>query len=197
MKNLLVKDLMVPLCDYVVVSMDATLQEALQALAKHTETTPKGKHPHRAVLAKNSKGNIVGKLGMIGFLKALEPRYGNIGDIERLSRAGVSAEFMESMMEELGFWQEDFSVLCRRAKQVKVKDVMHQIEESIQEDALVTEGLHKMIMWGALSVLVTREGKASGILRLSDLFQAVSDYIISEECQYTASYYDLDSDKES
>jgi len=183
MKVLRVKDIMVPIEEYTVVSMNSTLREALKELSTKIDQTPAGQHPHRAVLAVNSKGNVVGKLGLLTFLKALEPKYGNLGDIERLSRAGVSVEFLDSMMEELGFWQEGANIICQRANEIRVKDVMKHVEENIDEDALLFESMHKIIMWQALSILVTKDGKVTGVLRLSDLFKAVSEYILSEECE--------------
>jgi len=183
MKELLVKDIMIPIAQYAVVSMNSTLREALKELSSRIDKTPAGHHPHRAVLVVNSKGNVVGKLGLLTFLKALEPKYGNLGDIERLSRAGVSVDFLDSMMEELGFWQESAKIICQRAREIKVKDVMTHVEESIDEDALLFESMHKVIMWQALSVLVTKDGKVTGILRLSDLFGAMAEYILSEECE--------------
>ena len=190
MKDLHVKDVMIPLNEYALVPMNANLREALITLKASHKKTPPGKHPHRAVLVTNSKGLIVGKLGMAGFLRALEPKYGNVGDIERLSRAGVSAEFLDAMMDDLGFWKEDVKRICNRANSIIIKDVMSPIEESIQENASLTEAMHKMIMWQVLSMLVTSEKEVVGILRLSDLFSEVADYITSDQCGYEAGYYE-------
>lgn len=195
MKDNRVKDIMVPLNEYALVPMNANLREALITLKATHKKTPPGKHPHRAVLVTNSKGLIVGKLGMAGFLRALEPKYGNLGDIERLSRAGVSAEFLDTMMEDLGFWKDDVKRLCTRANSIIIKDVMSPIEESILDSASLTEAMHKMIMWQVLSMLVTSDEEVVGILRLSDLFTEVADFITSDECGYEAGYYeDKDDD---
>lgn len=190
MEDKQVRDLMVPLQEYALVPMQATLRQALIALDETQQKTPHGMHPHRAVLVTNSKGNIVGKLGLIGFLKALEPKYGNIGDIERLSRAGVSADFLDTMMVDLGFWKDDIKRICARAEKIVVKDVMSPIEESIEVDSSLMEAMHKMIMWQAMSMLVTDDGKAVGLLRQADLFAEVASFIVSNKCGYEAGYDD-------
>lgn len=53
---------------------------------------------------------------------------------------------------------------------------MRPIKESVDEDAPITEAIHKMIMWQAMRVLVTRgEKEVIGVLRLSDLYSEVAE----------------------
>ena len=70
-----------------VVADEATLAEAIIALDEAQELVPAGRQEHRVVLVQDAKGRI----GYLGFLKALEPKYSNIGDVEKLSRVGVGA----------------------------------------------------------------------------------------------------------
>jgi len=169
-----VKDLMLPLTDYAVVSEDATLLDAFAALDEAQSKLPPGRQEHRAVLVMGKNGRVVGKIGHLGFLKALEPRYGAMGDVEALSRAGLSAEFISSMMDNMRFWRDDLADVCARAKTTRVADVMRPVTESIDENAPLTEAIHALVMWQTLSLLVTRGGEAVGILRLSDLFAELS-----------------------
>jgi len=53
------------------------------------------------------------------------------------------------------------------------KDVMHPVEENIDENAPLSEALHKMVVYQTLSILVTRDKKVIGLLRLSDLFDEI------------------------
>jgi CBS domain-containing protein len=182
MKIKLVKELMLPLSDYAVVSMEASLKEALKALELAQKRLSPDRQPHRAVLVTDKAGKIVGKLGHLGFLKALEPKYNVLGDVERLSRSGLSLEFINSMMDNYRFWQDDFAVLCRRSRNIKIKDVMKPVEESIDENATLTEAIHRIVMWQTLSILVTSGKQVVGILRLSDLFEEVVNIIESDEC---------------
>ena len=172
-----VKDLMLPLDEYAVVPEDATLVDALVALEKAQGALPPGRHPHRAVLVVDKDGSIVGKLGHLAFLKALEPKYGLLGDMQTLSRAGLSSEFITDMMANMRFWSDESSDIRRRAHAVKVKDAMRQVDENIDENASLMEAIHCLVMWQTLSALVTRQGQAVGILRLTDLFAAVSEYV--------------------
>jgi CBS domain-containing protein len=177
MKKQRVKDVMLPLSEYAVVTEETTLGEALRALAEAQVRLQPGRQPHRAVLVRDREGSIVGKLGHLGFLKALEPKYDLFGDVERLARAGVTSELMDMMTENLRFWQDDLEMIRHRAMKTTMKEVMKPVEESIDEDKPITDAMHRMIMWQTLSVLVTRGSEVVGILRLSDLFDTVSEYV--------------------
>ncbi len=179
-----VKDLMVPIDEYAVVAENATLAEALKALDSAQKKLPAGKPPHRAVLVKNAAGKVVGKLGHHGFLEALEPKYHTLGDVDKLSRAGVSREVMDMMRQNFSFWQDDLDLTCRRAHNIRIKDVMKTVEYSIEENASLAETIHLLIMWQVLSLLVTRDNQVVGILRLSDLFAEIAEKIkqSSPEC---------------
>ncbi len=77
MKSYLVKDLMVPLEEYATVTEDATLYEAVLSLEEAQENF-EDKHTryrHRAILILDKDGNVVGKLGQLDVLRALEPKY--------------------------------------------------------------------------------------------------------------------------
>ncbi len=172
-----VKDLMLSLNEYAVVSEDATLRDALLALDQAQRELPPGRQPHRAVLVIDRDGKVIGKAGQLTFLKALEPKYGVLGDLGTLARAGVSPEAVTSIMKHLEFWRDTISAQCTRAGSLKVKDVMVPATECIDEDAPLTEAIHKIVMWQTLSILVTRKGEVIGILRLSDLFSEIADSI--------------------
>ena len=174
MDSKMVKDLMVPLDDYAVISRESTLLDAIIALDQAQKNLPAGRQPYRAVLVVDDKKKVVGKIGQLAFLKALEPKYNMLGDLSRLSRAGLSSTFISSMMENFQFFQENLNDLCRRAIYIKAKDVMHPITESIEENASLHEAIHKIIMHQTLSLLVTRSDRMVGLLRLSDLFDEVA-----------------------
>lgn len=177
MRNKTVKELMVPLSEYAQVSEEANLLDAIEALEKSQKNKSAGVFPHRAVLVINKNGEIVGKLGHLGFLKALEPKYNKIGDMESLSRAGLSSEFISTIMENMRLWGDDMVDICSRAKTTKVKTVMRPVTENVQEDASLTEAIHKILMHQSLSIIVLRGDKPVGILRLSDIYAAITENI--------------------
>lgn len=177
MNNIHVKDLMLPLNEYAIVSEEDNLLDAFLTLEMAQVNLPPGRQPHRAVLVKGKNGKIVGKLGHLGFLKALEPKYTILGDVERLSKSGLSGDFIESMMENFNFWQDDLAEICHRARHVKIKKVMKPVEESIDENSTLAEAIHRLVLLQTLSILVTRNNQLVGILRLSDLFSKVSNLV--------------------
>jgi len=168
---------MVSLENYAVIYENATLFDAVIALEEAQAKLPPGRMKHRAVLIKDKSGKIVGKLGHLAFLKALEPKYSSLGDLKTLARAGLSAEFVNSMMETYKFWDYKFEDICRRARNIVVKDVCHPISENIDENAPLSEAIHKFVMWQSLSIPVIRGNDIVGVLRLSDLYSEIANVI--------------------
>jgi predicted transcriptional regulator len=174
MHKKLVKDLMVPIAQYAVVTDDMTLYDAFNELRKALKNLPPGRQPYRAVLVVDNEKRVVGKIGQLAFLKALEPKYNDLGDLGLLSRAGVSSGFISSMMEQYRFFQDNLEDMIKKARKIKASEAMHPVTESIDENANLGEALHKIVMWQTLSIIVTSGTKAVGLLRLSDLFEEVS-----------------------
>lgn len=175
-----VKDIMLPLSEYAIVSMEATLYDAFVMLKESQKKIPKGRQPHRAVLVVDKDNNIVGKLGHLGFLRALEPRYKNLGQLDMISKAGLTKEFITSMMNNYGLMQDDLEDIRIRTKKIIVKDVMRPVTENVDINDTINEAIHKIIMFQTLSALVTEGDKIVGILRLSDLFDEVSRNILKD-----------------
>ncbi len=179
MKAKRVMDLMVPLDSYGIVSQDDTLREAIRKFEEAMKKRDRSRQPFRAVLVTDEKNNIVGKLGQLAFLKALEPHHSILSDMSKLSSSGASEEFISSVSQDYQFFRGDFTLLCTRAGHIKVRDVMHPVAESIDENISLSEAITKIVMWETLSVLVTREGKVIGLLRLDDVCQEVAEWIKS------------------
>jgi hypothetical protein len=173
-----VKDLMLPLNEYALIDEDATLFDAFFGLEEAQSKVHDDKQPHRAILVLNKEREVVGKIGHLAFLKALEPKYSNLGNLSALSQARISPEYIESIMEDFRFWDGDIADICKRSKKVKVKDVMHPITENIDEEATLMDAIHRIIIWQCLSVLVTRGSVVVGILRLSDIFDEIANCIL-------------------
>jgi len=179
MDETIVKELMVPINEYAVINEAATLFEAFVALKDAQEKVPAGRQPHRAVLVVDKKGNVVGKIGHLAFLKALEPKYNELGNLHAISEAGINPEVLNSIMEDFQFWKGECESILRRTKKIYVKNVMHPVTQNIDEYSTLREALHKIIIYQSLSVLVTRGKKVLGILRLSDLFDLIAKRIVN------------------
>jgi len=177
MNTILVKDLMVPLDEYPTVREDETLLDAVHALENAQKILREGSPPHRAVLVIDNNGNVIGKIGQLAFLKALEPGYNSLGDLQLLSKSGLSSELIEVMKDNFNFWNDSLENICVRAKTIRVKEAMHPFSESVEEQATLTEAIHEIIMGQTLSLLVRKGDKITGILRLSDLFSEMASTI--------------------
>jgi CBS domain-containing protein len=172
-----VKDIMVPLQEYGIVDEDSTLINAIMIFDEAHRKRNRNRPPHRAVLVVDKNKKVVGKLGQLAFLKALEPQHNILTDMSKLSSAGVSEQFIASVTQHYRFFQEDLSALCAHARHIKVKDVMHPVAEHIDENASLGEAIYKIVTWETLSVLVTRGEEIVGILRLSDICNEVAEFM--------------------
>lgn len=177
MKTIAVKDLMVPLDEYATVSQDATLFDAIIALERAHETLDRKKYKylHRAILVYDDKGKIVGKVSQLDALKALEPKYRDMGEPHTLSRAGFSDSFLRNMLEQYSLWDQPLKDICSKATQIHVRDFMYTPTEKeyVDENSTLEEAIHMLVMGHHQSLLVTRGGEIVGILRLTDVFMDI------------------------
>ena len=177
MKSYTVNELMVPLSEYATVSEDATLYEAVLALEKAQENF-EDKHTryrHRAILILDKNGKVVGKLSQMDLLKALEPKYQSMIEGRGPQRFGFTKQFMNSMLQEYHLFADPLEDICRKAAEKNVKEFMYAPSEGeyVTENASLGEAIHQLIMGHHQSLLVTRDEKIVGVLRLTDVFAAV------------------------
>ena len=176
MKDKIVKDLMVPLSDYATVYQDETLFEALMALEKAHEKLDPSKHRHRAILILDKKDQVVGKLSQWDVLKALEPKYGKIEDLDKISRAGFSQDFLKSMLVQHALWNKPLMDVCRAGGKNRVKDIMYKPTEGeyVKATAPLGAAINQLVLGQFLSLLVVDDQKKIiGILKLIDVFDEI------------------------
>ena len=176
-----VKDIMVPLSQYVVVSEEATIRDVLEKIRQSHAGMPEDMYYHRAALVRNEAGDIVGKLGYLGILEALDPEYGDLDKMKALAGSGITKQDMHRDMRQLGLWDKKLPLIKQRAAEKSVKEVMSPFEAHIEEDGSMAKAMHLMAQLQVLSLLTTdEEDHITGIVRLSDLFEAVTDYVITD-----------------
>jgi CBS domain containing-hemolysin-like protein len=173
---------MVPLSEYAVVDETATLTEALEALRASQVKLPPDRQPHRAILVRDGRGEIVGKVHYFAFLRALAPERGAMAERGVMDRAGVDEDMLASSMHMLDFLTADLVDLCVRARNVVVRDVCARTSAGIDEGLPLHDAISRFLAHQTLSLLVTRGGRTIGILRLSDLFDELSRQILEEAC---------------
>jgi len=176
-KTIKVKDLMVPLEEYATVPVDASLFDAVMALEKAQEELDRTRHHylHRAVLVLDKEKKVIGKISQMDAIKGLEPKYRDMGDPHALSKAGFSADFLRSMLQQYSLWDQPLSDLCRKASEIRVVDFMHTPAEGeyIREESSLEEAIHLLVAGRYHSLLVTRGNDIIGILKLTDVFNEI------------------------
>jgi CBS domain-containing protein len=179
MKTISVKEMMIPLADYATVSEEANLYEAVVALEEAQRSFDQDKYRHRAILVYDKNRRIVGKLSQLDVIRSLEPKYEGMGDLKDLTRFGLSPDYMRQMMRDHGLWKQPIDDICRTAARLRVKDIMYTPTqgEYVAEDATLNEAVHRLIMGPHQSLLVTREDGIVGVLRLTDVFSKICDFI--------------------
>ncbi len=174
---------MVPLDEYASVSDDATLYDAVLALDEAQKKFGQDRYKHRAVLVFDEKKTIVGKVSQWDVIRALEPKYGEIKDFKKLARFGLGAEFITSMIDDMGLWQKPLDNICDKAAKIRVKEIMYtpEVAEYVHEETTLDEAIHQLVIGHHQSLLVTGgdDEKVVGILRLSDVFAEVCRIIKS------------------
>lgn len=179
MNTILVKDVMVPLSEYVTVSQDATLSEAVKELKKAQASHDRSKFCHRAILIYDENHRIVGKVSFISILRGLEPKYDSMLSDKGPMHLGFTRTFQRAIIEQLKFWDEPLDDLCAKSANVKVKSFMATPgpDEQVAVDASLNEAIHYLVMGHHQSLMVMDGDEVVGLLRLADVFDLVADAV--------------------
>mgnify|MGYP000676995819 CR=1 FL=1 len=183
MSDYLVKELMVPLSEYATVPEGSTLFDAVLALEKAQEEFDHTKYKHRGVLILDKKKRVIGKLGQLDVLRALEPKDEDPHEINELSQFGFSSNFVHKHWKQQRLKAAPLKDICSKASKLKVEDFMQAPSEGefIEAEASLEMAVMQLVMGRHLSLLVTRGTDIIGILRLTDAFAAV--FHIIKECE--------------
>jgi CBS domain-containing protein len=176
MKNNKVKDLMIPLTEYATVSEEATLFEAVKALDAAQKNLGQDRFKHRGVLVYDKNNKIIGKLGQLDILKALEPKYFEMQDRPGMKGLGFSKQFMKSMLDNFRLLDGALENICKKAGETIINKfiVMPTEGEFVDENVSMNEAIHQLILGHHQSLLVTdKQDDIVGILRLTDLFSTI------------------------
>ncbi len=175
MDTYLIKDLMVPISEYATVSEGATLFEAYLALEKAQEEFVHNKYRHRAVLVLNKNNRVIGKVGQLDVLRALEPKDEHFDRFEDIRKYNFSSQFIMNLREQYLLQGEPLTDICKRTALTKVEDLMSAPTEGeyVEEDTSLNTAIHQLVRGSHMSLLVTRNSEIVGILRLTDVFAAI------------------------
>ena len=176
MKTYKIEDLMVPLSEYATVTVGATLFDAVLALEKAQGEFDQTKYRHRAVLVLDKNGNVVGKISQHSALRALEPQYLKMAaSSSASSQYGFSVSFLKDLQDQYSLLDGALENICQKAGQTKVEDFMSKLTEGefIDAGASLDRAIHLLVMGHYQSLMVKKDQKIIGILRLTDVFAAV------------------------
>lgn len=179
MKKTLVRDLMVPLSEYATVTEGSTLSDAVMALKDAQARFDQNRYRHRAILVLDAAGRVVGKVGMIDVLRSLEPKYGDMLSDQGPLHIGFTKQYMQSMIEQLKLWEEPLEHICQKASERRVDTFMRRPREgeTIDADATLDEAIHQFVMGHHNSLLVAEGDAIIGILRVTDVFEAICESV--------------------
>ena len=177
MQRISVKEMAVALSDYATVSDKATLYDAIMALHRTRDQSDPDRPRHRAILVVDRRSRVVGKIGYVELLQALEPKYAGMGKADH--GGPFTSDFIKSQLQKYSLWQHPLDDLCRKAARFRVSDFMHRPAEAefIDENATLDEAVHRFIMVRTLSLLLRRGDAVVGILRLSDVVEKIGEMI--------------------
>lgn len=176
MHKYLVKDLMVSISEYATVEIGTPLIEAVQILEKAQAKYTGSKYQHRAFLVMDKCGNVVGKITQLNALQAIEPKFDFVNDIAEIKKFNFSEDYM---VELRAMYREQGKIINKKtlaiASKKKVEEFMqsHSPGEYISETGSLDQAIHKLVTGKHLSLLVTKDDKITGVLRVADVFTAV------------------------
>ena len=175
----IIKDLMIPIDEYVTIGTEATLYDCFRALEDDRAAKAKG-HAHRDALVLGEDGEVLGKLTMADVYMALEPGYKSI--LESSNEASVlTPEYMANLFREYDLWTEPLGDLCTKAAGMKVGDVMHEPDapEYVEASGKLDTILHLYVLGVHQPLLVREGGKVVGALRYGDVFDTIKEAILA------------------
>ena len=170
MKKFFVKELMIPISDYVTVKKTDTLVDVLQALESARQAN---EHAHRDAIVVDDTGTFVGKVTMLDIFRALEPNYkkmvGGSGD------GTLTKSFVMKAVKAFNLWTEPETDICQRGARKTVAEVMHTPRsfEFLQEEDTLEKPLNLYVMGVHQPLIVKKNETVTGVLRFGDMFEVV------------------------
>ena len=183
MKTRTIKELVEPVENYATVSKEASLKEALKALENEKRKHEKGPYRHRSLVVIDEKKHVVGRVSQIDIMRALEPRYKQIGDDLWFERSRLTRRMLTMIREQFQLWEQPVESMRKTLENLKVEDIMQVPTEGefVKETDTMNIAMNRIVMGSHHSLLVTRGKVIVGILRSTDVFNALYDMILGSE----------------
>jgi CBS domain-containing protein len=167
-----VADLMNPLEDYPHVPYWFTLRQAI-AIVREAAIKFEGTFEPRAVLVFDEKYQILGILTLRDIIRGLAPKFLQ-GAVGKLSGAFDLDSALSGLEADLS------GPSVKEASQTAVSEVMSPIKVTVGAGDSLAKALFLMIEEDVGRMPVMQEQKVVGIIRLSDLFGEISNFLLSD-----------------
>lgn len=177
-----VEELMIPIDEFLTVSVDDSFTEAVKGLEKARDEYKAGIRKARVLLVVDSHNAVVGKLSPIDLLRGMEPHYDTLLNTKKSSHISKFSYLINSLTEELEHSSGPWDRLCETAKTTKVKDIVRNPPQSqvIQATENMNEAIHRFILAGHDTLFVNNGLKLVGLLSFGVVFHAILDKINTE-----------------
>ncbi|MGD8702058.1 MAG: CBS domain-containing protein [Desulfosarcina sp.] len=170
MKQIFVKELMIPISNYVTVKQSDTLVDVLQALESARQADA---HAHRDAVVVDDGGTFLGKVTMIDVFRALEPNYQKM--VGKASEGTLTKAWVMKAVQSFHLWSAPEADICQRGARKTVGEVMHAPRsfEFLREDDTLEKALNLYVMGVHQPLIVKRDETVTGVLRFGDMFEVV------------------------
>jgi Mg2+/Co2+ transporter CorC len=177
MKEVRVKQAMIPIANYVTVKKEDNLVEVLQALEESRAS--KDSRAHRDAIVLDNNGTFIGKVTMIDIFRAVEPNYKHV--LKQKEKGFLTSDFVNNALKDFLIWMEPAHSICERGSKLKVAKVMHTPErfEYIDESDTLEKAMALYVMGVHQPLIVRKEGVVTGLLRFGDVFEFVREGLLS------------------
>ncbi len=177
MAEKIVRDLTVPGDEYVLLSRDSTLMDAVIKLRRQQkEMGPKG---HTSIIVADDSGKVESMLTMFDILRGLETQYQELDQLD-WDKYGFGGKKLERLFSDHGLWLKPLEDLCGRVARVRIGDMSadHCLDDTVSADSTLDQAIRKMIQCRAHNLLVFEKNeKFLGVLRTVDLFNHVCSLV--------------------
>ncbi len=175
MEKMKIRELMRPVEEFPRVSSQATLMEAVEALAEAEKEFLAERSKQRILLVSGGEGGIVGKISPMDVVQGLEPSYEGLEALKTIPHYQLAPSLVESMKEELRVWERPLAELCRKAVGVKIESFIKlpTPDHMVHADDSMDKAFHLFVVGRHDSLFVTEGGAIVGVIRFSDVYRKI------------------------
>lgn len=176
MRNIKIKQVMIPIADYKTINKDKTLYDVFQVLE---DEVPSVNSVHRDLIVLDTAGKFQGKITMVDIFKALEPNYKNLD--KNITDRILTKDYVVKAVRDFNLWLEPVKNLCERGSGIKISNIMHipKEHEYVDEEDSLEKALHEYVMGVHQPLLVRQGDQVTGILRFEDLYEVVRKHMLA------------------